>query len=214
MLDLSYALPQDRIEELVPGATTEVIATTVKEWRANKPSQVPVTSLFVWDEMVHRKKAKEPFKIAPYANNHNHKGGIYNFVQKELGASPVSTAYTVAMYRPGETDSFVDMSLVRCYPGDIHICDVEFSDYSRPVDRNDPTRRHRGWHGLHVFPEFIARLTEVASSQGVERISLMVAYPPLYETFKRYGFEVSQTKIAQQAFAIGQGFPMLLKVES
>jgi hypothetical protein len=212
MLNFSYALPKDKIETLVPGATTEIIATTVKDWRANKPSQVPVTSLFIWDEMVNHKKVREPFKIAPYANNHNHKGGIYAFVQKELGAAPVTAAYTVAMYRPGETVSFTDMSLVRCYPNDIHICDIEFSDYSKPLGPNDPTVEYRGWHGLHVFPEFIARLIEVAKSQEVERLSLMVAHPPLLKTFQKYGFEVSQTQIAQQAFALGQGFPMILKV--
>lgn len=212
MLDLSYALPKESIEALVPGASTVVIATTVKDWRANKPGEVPSTSLFVWDEMVDRKRVKEPFKIAPYANDHDHKGGIYNFVQKELGAAPVTAAYSASMFRPGETDSFADVSLVRCYPKDIHICDVEFSDYSKPLESTDPTAGFRGWRGLHVFPEFIARLTEVAKSQGVERISLMVAHPPLLKTFQKYGFEVSQTEMAQQAFAIGQGFPMILKV--
>lgn len=212
MLDLSYALPKESAEALVPGATTVVIATTVKDWRASKPAEVPVTSLFIWDEMVDRKRVKDPFKIAPFANNHNHKGGIYSFVQKELGSAPVTDAYSVSMFRPGEAESFADVSLVRCYPKDIHICNVEFSDYSKPLDSNDPTAEYRGWRGLHVFPEFIARLTDVSRSQGVERISLMVAYPPLFKTFQNYGFEVSTTEMSQRAFAVGQGFPMILKV--
>lgn len=210
MSELAHALPQDSIETLVPGATTEVIAANVKDWKSKKAAQVSPLSLFVWDEMVDRGLVKQPFKIAPYTQNPNHKDGIYAFVQKELGAAPVSAVYTVSMFRPGETASFVDLSLVRCYPSDIHICDVEFSDFDKPVAADDPTSEYRGWHGLHVFPEFLARLTEVAKSQGVKRISLMVAHPPLRETFAKYGFEVSTTEVAQRAAAIGMGFPMIL----
>lgn len=212
MLELAHALPKDSIETLVPGATTEIIATTVKDWKAKKPSQVSPLSLFIWDEMVHRGLVKQPFKIAPWTENADYKDGIYSFVQKELGAAPVTKVFTASMYRPGETASFADVSLVRCYPSDIHICDVEFSDYNKPVSEDDPSSKYRGWHGLHVFPEFIERLTEVAKSQGAKRISLMVAHPPLRAVFEKYGFKVSTTEVAQKAALIGMGFPMILEL--
>lgn len=212
MIELSHALPKDSIEALVPGATTEIIATNVKDWKAKKSSQVPPLSLYIWDEMVHRGLAKKPFKIAPWTENADHKDGIYSFVQKELGAAPVTKVFTASMYRPGESSSFADVSLVRCYPHDIHICDVEFSDYDKPVSKDDPSSEYRGWHGLHVFPEFIERLKEVAKSQGAKRISLMVAHPPLRAVFEKYGFEVSTTEVAQKAALIGMGFPMILEL--
>jgi len=89
---------------------------------------------------------------------------------------------------------------------------VEFSDYDKPVSKDDPSSEYRGWHGLHVFPEFIERLTEVAKSQGAKRISLMVAHPPLRAVFEKYGFEVSTTEVAQRAAQIGMGFPMILEL--
>lgn len=210
MLDLAYALPKQSIEALVPGASTEVIATTVKEWKVKKAAEVSAASLFIWDEMVDRKKAKKPFKIAHYANDRDHKEGIYSFVQKELGAAPVSAVYDVAMYRSGDDEPFVHVSLARCWPNDIHICDVEFSDRAKPVNDSDPTSDYRGWHGLHVFPEFLARLKEVAVSQGAKRISLVAAHPPLLAVFQKYGFEVSKTEMSQRALADGIGVPMIL----
>lgn len=212
MLDLSYALPKASIEALVPDADTRVLATTVRDWKRAKPAQVPTLSLFVWDEMVHRGRARHPFKIAPYARDHGHKGGIYSFVQAELGTAPASSAFTVEMSRPGEAETFVDLSLVRCFPNDIHICDVEFADHSKPIGRGDETYPYRDYAGLHVFPEFLKRLIEVASSQGVSRISLMAAHPPLRTTFERHGFEVSDTEMAQRAALVGHGFPMILRL--
>ena len=153
-----------------------------------------------------------PSRRKPSRLNAEYKGGIYSFVQKELGAAPVTKVYTASMYRPGETVPFADVSIVRCWPSDLHICDVEFSDFDKPIAEDDPTSRYRGWHGLHVFPEFLARLIEVAKSEDVKRISLMVAHPPLRQTFEKYGFEVSHTEVAQRAAKIGMGFPMILQL--
>jgi hypothetical protein len=212
MVELAHALPKETIEAMVPGAEIKVVATNVKEWKATKPAQLSPLSLFVWDEMVHRGRVKQPFKIAPYTENADYKDGIYSFVQKELGVAPVTKVYAASMYRPGETLSFADVSIVRCWPSDLHICDVEFSDFDKPIAEDDPTSRYRGWHGLHVFPEFLERLIEVAKFEDVKRISLTAAHPPLRQTFEKYGFEVSPTKVAQRAAKIGMGFPMILQL--
>lgn len=210
-LDLSHAVPTETLKVLVPASRFVVVAKTVKEWRANKPNQVPSTSLFIWDEMVHRGATKQPMKLAPIINKDFK--GIYEAVQKELGAAPVTSAYAVSVYDGEAEDSFADISLVRCYPSDIHICDVEFSDFSKPLPPNDPSRRYRGYRSLGLFNEFLERLIEVARSQGAKRLSLMVAHPPLHAVFARHGFEPSSTQMAQQALAMsGSGFAMIRNV--
>lgn len=210
-LELHDAFPLEAIRKLVPETKVELIASSPQEWREAKPAQVPPACLFMWDEMVHRGRTKKPFKISPVVD----RGcvGIYEFLQRELERAPVLSAYTVSAFGSDLEYSFADVSLVKCYPSDIHICDVEFSDMSRPVSTSDPTRRYRGFHGLHVFDEFLSRLVEVAKSQGVTRISLMVAHPPLYEVFKRHGFEVSATEASQRGFHLARmGFPMIKSV--
>jgi hypothetical protein len=47
--------------------------------------------------------------------------------------------------------------------------------------------------------------------RGARRISLVVSWPPLRSVFARYGFTVSETKMAQFALrTAGYGFTMVL----
>jgi hypothetical protein len=108
--------------------------------------------MFIWDEMVHRRLATEPQKIAPIVNNGFK--GIAKFVQKELKKVPVTEAYAVSYYNEVDPkDSFVDVSLVRCWPNDIHIADVEFSDNRKPAHagRKVKSSSRRNYHGLRVW---------------------------------------------------------------
>lgn len=112
--------------------------------------------------------------------------------------------------------SFVDVSIVRCWPNDIHIADVEFSDNRKPLRGGSKVKgsTNRGYHGLHVFGEFIRRLKATAKEKDIQRISLMAADRELYPVFKRHGFKVSTAKMAQIAFkGAGVGFPMILEVK-
>jgi hypothetical protein len=160
--------------------------------------------------MVHRGRVGDPFKIAPIINRGY--GGIYEFVQRELGEAPVRDAFAVEFFNDLSDKSFVEVSLAHCYPADIHICDVEFSDNRRKVDARDPTRAYRTFKGLHVFDDFLTRLKNVAQENGAERISLMVAFPGLHEVFSRHGFQIGETEMAKKAYAIaGKGYPMFLR---
>lgn len=169
--------------------------------------------MFVWDEMAHRGVAKQPFKIAPIVQKNYQ--GIYEFVQKELKRPPVSDVYAVSYFNDVDPEmSFVDVTLVQCYPDDIHITDVEFADNRHRVGTHQPEKGLRNYRGLHIFGDFIARLSDVARSRNISRISLMVGAKGLYPVFKRHGFEVSDTKMAQMAFKqVGLGFPMVRKVK-
>lgn len=208
VLDLEYSVPREAIEKRVPSARFEVAARNVNEWRAKRPTHVSGACMFIWDEMVDRRAVREAFKIGPIVNNGFK--GIYEFVERELGRPPAQGAYVVNAFQDGVEESFCDVSLVKCYPSDIHICDVEFSDATRPLAPGKRANTLRKYHGLHVFGEFLDRLVEVGRSQSLERLSLLVAEPPLYSVFKKYGFKPGTTQMAQIAFKTGQGFPMIL----
>lgn len=215
MSDLADAVPKYLFVPQFDYVDERVLATDWATLQKVKPDHVAGICMFIWDEMVERKATNQPFKIAPYVEN-GYKG-VARFVENELGKLIVSEAYAVSYFNEiTHKSSFVDVSLVRCFPDDIHIADVEFSDNRRPLHAGRKLKgsTDRGYHGLHIFGEFIERLRGVAREKGVERISLMVADAPLYQVFKKHGFEVSKTKMAQMAFNIaGTGFPMILKVK-
>lgn len=201
---LSEAVPMDVIKRVFPDARSQVVASDVKSFLANG-TDISSTCMFIWDEMVHRGVAKEPFKIAPII--HDDFKGIHQFIKKEFGRAPITDAYSVKLFNGHGGDAFGEVVLTEIYPDDIHISDVMFADNRKPV------KAHRRYKGLHVFGEFLARLKEVAESRGKERNSLLCASPPVYEVFSRHGFKVSETEMAQRAFNMaGTGFAMVLKV--
>jgi len=215
MTELADAVPKNLFVPIFQHVKEKVLAMDWKSFQGNRPNHVSGVCMFIWDEMVHRGVAAEPLKIAPIVNNGFK--GIAKFVHKELKEVPVTEAYAVSYYNEVDPkNSFVDVSLVRCWPNDIHIADVEFSDNRKPAHagRKVKSSSRRNYHGLHVFSDFLARLKDVAREKGVERISLMVAHNDLYPVFRRHGFQVSQTEMSKVAFErVGVGFPMILSVD-
>jgi hypothetical protein len=215
MAELADAIPRDLFVPMFQDVKEAILATDWASFQKKRAKDVSGVCLFIWDEMVHRGVTAEPFKIAPIVDNGFK--GIAKFVRQELKEEPVTEAYAVSYYNEIDPkDSFVDASLVRCWPNDIHIADVEFSDNRKPAHggRKVKSSSQRNYHGLHVFGDFIARLKNVAKEKRIERISLMVAHKDLYEVFRRHGFEVSETEMAKLAFEnVGVGFPMILSVD-
>lgn len=212
MADLSDTVPRDCFIPQFKEVREEVLATDMAALQHHRPSDVIGVSLYIWDEMVHRGIAKEPFKIAPIINDDMK--GIYEFVRDELGAEPVTDVFATRFFNEVDPEmSFVDVTLLQCFPDDIFIADVEFSDNRRPIDGEPAVKGVRNYHGLHIFENFLDRIKALARERGVGRISLMVGGPGLYEVFLRYGFKVSESVMAQMAFEnTGMGFPMYLEV--
>ncbi|RWI99555.1 hypothetical protein [Mesorhizobium sp.] len=215
MAELADAVPKDRFEALFGRVREQVVAVGWDDFQKARPQDVSGICLFIWDEMVDRGVARKPFKIAPYTQNDFK--GVAGFLERELKEKPVLEAYAVSYFNDVDPRvSFADVSLVRCWPNDLHIADVEFSDNRMPLPTGSKVKGsiNRGYRGLHVFGEFIGRLKRIATEKGVERISLMVADRELYPVFKRHGFKLSTTKMAQIAFkGAGVGFPMILEVK-
>lgn len=207
---LEDTVPAGRFTETYGQVRREVRATTVEQWRVHRAKDVPPTLMFIWDEMVHRGLAPAPLKVAPIVNNGFK--GLYDFVERELDRPPLSAAYAVEYFNELKpASSFAEVSLVHCFPNDIHICDVEFSDQRHPLPR--PDRKYREYQGLHVFGEFLDRLRAVARARGAERISGLVASPPVHHVLARHGFRVSDSKSAQMAARrAGHGHAMILNV--
>lgn len=215
MTELADAIPKDLFVPMFQDVKETVLATDWESFQKNRAKDVSGVCMFIWDEMVHRGVVVEPFKIAPIVNNGFK--GIAKFVRQELKKKPVTEAYAVSFFNEVDPkNSFVDVSLVRCWPNDIHLADVEFSDNRKPVHAGKKVKSssQRNYHGLHVFGPFVTRLKNVAREKGIERISLMVAHKDLYEVFRRHGFQVSETKMAKLAFEnVGIGYPMILPVK-
>lgn len=208
MAELSDAVPRDRFIPMFDDVREEIVATDIDALEAHRPNDVVGVSLYVWDEMVHRGVTKEPFKIAPIINSGM--VGIYDFVRKELGREPVTDVYSTRFFNEIDpTMSFVDVTLLQCFPDDIHIADVEFADNRRPIDDTAPVKGARNYHGLNIFDDFLERLKGVARDRGAGRLSLMVGGPGLYEVFARHGFKVGDSVMAQMAFETTRvGFSM------
>ncbi|ASR08878.1 hypothetical protein CHY08_18245 [Rhizobium leguminosarum bv. viciae] len=199
MVDLSDTVPREKFIPLFKNVREELVANDIKTLEIHRPNDVIGVSLYIWDEMVHRGIAKEPFKISPIINNDM--VGIYDFVREELGNEPVTDVYSTRFFNEIDAAmSFVDVTLLQCFPDDIHIADVEFADNRRPVDNTPPVKGARNYHGLHIFDDFLERLKGVARDRGVGRLSLMVGGPGLYEVFARHGFKVGESVMAQMAF--------------
>jgi len=215
MAKLSNAIPIDLFVPLFNNVKETILATDWASFQKNRAKDVSGICMFIWDEMVHRGVATEPFKIAPII--HNGFEGIAEFIREELKQEAVTEAYAVSFYNEIDPkNSFADVSLVHCWPNDIHIADIEFSDNRKPThsDRKLKSSSRRNYHGLHVFGDFIKRLKSVAREKGIERISLLVAHKDLYPVFQRHGFRLSESKMARLAFEnTGSGFAMILPVD-
>ena len=124
MAELSDAVPKDIFGPMFKHVKEEIAATDWKDLQKNRPKHIAGLCMFIWDEMVDRKAVDNPFKIAPIVNNSFK--GIAKFIEAELGTPPVTEAYAA--------------SLVRCWPSDIHIADIEFSDNRKPIGKGKKSK--------------------------------------------------------------------------
>ncbi|PDS95477.1 hypothetical protein CO659_22815 [Rhizobium sp. S9] len=204
-MDFSDAIPVEAIKAKVGHFTPHVVATNVKQWRKNRAKDVNNTLMSIWDEMVHRGKVREPMAISPIVQDDFK--GIYEFVGAYLAAAPIRSAYAIELFDSFRPDyAFTEVSLVHCLPNAIHIADVEFSDTRRSVGG-----QYRGFRGLGVFNEFIDRLKQVGRDKDAERITLVVAYPPLHDVFVSHGFQLNDTEVSRFGFErSGHGHSMFI----
>lgn len=204
-MDFADAIPLDAIKAKVGDFKSRTVATNVKQWRENRAKDINNTLMSIWDEMVHRGKVQEAMAISPIVQNGFR--GIYEFVGTYLGATPIRSAYAVELFDSFRPDyAFTEISLVHCLPNAIHIADVEFSDTRRPVEGQD-----RDFRGLGVFEDFLDRLKQVGIAKDAERITLVVAYPPLHDVFVRHGFQLNDTKVSRFGFEkSGHGHSMFI----
>ena len=205
---LRDSVPIERIRAEFPECHESVQATSVAEWRRQRAKDVPSTLLFVWDAMVDMGVAKDPMKVSPIVNGGFR--GLFDFVERELGRPPLLEAFATEFFNdvdPGA--SFVELSLVRCFPHDLHLSDVEFSDNRRRA----PADQERKFKGLHVFGDFLDNLKQVARHSGDDRISLVAASRAAHDVFLRHGFQVNPTQVSLMGFRrSGMGHSMFLPV--
>jgi hypothetical protein len=210
-LILADAVPDDAIARIFPSAQKTLVTVDPTEFRKIRADYVPLLCQFIWHEMVRHGIACEPYGIGSVWDESAEV--IHAFVRQQLQDEPILDALVVE-YRNGFAYiPFAQVSIVRCFPNDLHICDVQFSDNRSYIDVKDPARRLRDHRGLHVFGEFLDRLIAVAKASEVDRISLICRTPALHQVFERYGFQLNDTAIAKLAQSwFGCGHSMILRI--
>lgn len=211
-MELADTLPRDAIKNRI-GDYRETIGFTDAATfiRQDKPA-MSMVGLYVWDQMVARKAVADPRALERVYPHNLEK--MAQFIKRELRRDWITDAFTTQLVSPLDPDyPFAELQIFQCYPGDIFINDVEFSDITRRLDVPTQGIGARRYHGLGVFPVFLERVKQVARERGLNRISLMAASNPAHHVFSRYGFVVGDGARAQMAYdELGFSHPMLLKL--
>lgn len=211
-MQLSDAVPREAIEAKIGPFTEKVGFTEADSFIRNDKEHMSTLGLYVWDQMVARGDAKQPWALAAVYPHRLDK--MAQFIKRELRRAWVTDSFTTKLYSSILPDySFADIELHECYPGDLHIGDIEFSDVSRPLAKPSDGIGAREFHGLRVFGDFLDGVTQVAKSRGLDRISLIAGSPHAHDVFTRYGFKVGDGHGAEYAYR-SKGFShgMLLTI--
>lgn len=211
-MKLAETLPRGAIEMKVGPFDERIGFTDADTFIRNDKNTMSTVGLYVWDQMVARKVVADPRALASVYPNRLDK--MAQFIKRELRQDWITDAFTTQLVSPIRPDyAFVDLKIVQCYPRDIHIADVEFSDPRNPLDEPTTGIGARRYRGLGVFGDFLDAVRRLARERGLDRISLMAASPQAHETFSRYGFKVGDGARAQWTFEnVGFSHPMLLKL--
>lgn len=211
-MELSDILPREAILAKVGEFTENVVSASAGEFIRDQEDAMSTVGLYVWDQMVARKVASDPSALRDIYPDRLEK--LAQFIKKELGGEWLTDAFSTRLYSPLDPEySFVDLTVVQCYPNDVHIQDIEFADLTRKLSRPKSGLGARTYQGLGVFGHFLDNIKMLARERGLDRISLMAASPAAHDVFTRYGFVVGDGALAQAAFdTLGYSHPMLLKV--
>jgi hypothetical protein len=210
IMELSETLPHAAIAAKIGEYEERVGFTDADSFIRNDKESMSSVGLYVWDQMVARHVVQNPRALATVYPNRLDK--MAQFIKRELRQEWITDAFTTKLFSPILPDySFVDLEIVQCYPGDIHLLDLEFSDVRRPLDKPSMGVGARGYHGLGVFGDFLDNVKQLARERGLHRISLMAASPEAHQVFSRHGFVVGDGALAQWTFDnVGHSHAMLL----
>lgn len=170
MMELSETLPRAAIAAKIGEYEERIGFTDADTFIRNDKDSMSSVGLYVWDQMVARNVANDPRALAAVYPNRLDK--MFQFIKRELRKDWITDAFTTKLFSPVLPDySFVDLEIVQCYPGDIHLLDLEFSDVRRPLNKPSVGVGARGYHGLGVFGDFLDNVKQLARQRGLDRIA-------------------------------------------
>lgn len=140
--------------------------------------------------------------------------GLIEIVDEELGEDSIRDIYAVEYFNDNDANKpFAEIVLAHIWPGDINIVDVVLADNTRPIPEGDPTWQYRNFRGLGAFDALMAGIEAVARDGACTRISLLAAYPTIYQTFAKRGFQVGPSDMAKLSYRnAGRGYSMIKKL--
>jgi len=214
MAEFSEIIPIALFEEKFGVIKEKKIAQNVIELTKNADSKLYTLSLFIWDELVHRKIVSNPYEMSNLIGKENGLK-LYKAIRKKVKREIIKEIYSTSFYNDFTPDySFADISLAQCYPNDIHIMDIELSDTRKPLSIIPNIKKDiRTYHGLNIFGIILENLKKVARDRNLSRISLLVGDKNVYPVFTRYGFKLNETLMSKLAYQnVSEGFSMYIDV--
>ena len=105
-----------------------------------------------------------------------------------------------------------EITVGRVFPNDIHLADIEFTNPYEPIPKFLAKSPNQIFKGLGLLGQQIDRLVEYAKKNNCGFVTLTASSINEYELFKKYGFQLEDSDIAEIGLKSGSGIPMDLKI--
>jgi hypothetical protein len=204
MAELSDAIPGAQFKSMFSTVTEVITARDRESYYESDPNGASTVNHFVWDEAVSRGVVKdEGAEMRAY--HPDDPAGAYALTRLRIGEEPFKDIFCAEYYNEHSKQDyfgrqanfpFARISLVQCYPNDIHIADLTLLDLTAPV-QDDSEVSPRSHEDLRVFPILLDGLKKVAEARGVERLSHVPRSPAAHRMFSEYGFEPTKTDFSE-----------------
>jgi hypothetical protein len=200
LAQLSDAMPLAQFKGMFSTVTEVVTARDRESYYASDPEGASRANLFVWEEAVSRGVVKDE-GAEMRSRDPDDPAGAYALTRLRIGEEPFKDIFCAEYYNEHSEQiqfgreanfPFARISLVHCYPNDIHIAELALLDLAAPV-QNDSEVPARSHEELGLFPILLEGLKKVAEARGVERLSHVPRSPAARRMFSEHGFEPTET---------------------
>ena len=177
------------------------------------PHPVLQIGLCVWHQIVTRNL----FNVDPRAMALNVDAQdpiLYKKIEELLGIQAILDFFyanlRVSDDTLGDDNECCQICFAKTYPNDIVLSDVTFENPYKPIPEDEQKYEYTRYEGLSLLPDLMQHLKDYSTENGIDRILLTAASGDLIPLFKKYGFDVDDSPIAQMALDVGYGIPMQL----
>lgn len=172
------------------------------------PDDVLATSLNVWNRIVqYRIRPVNPQALVKWVFEED--PAIFREIERII-SRPV---FTDAAYLSAAIDGreVASISLFRVFPNSVHLADILFRDYTRPLPPEQRIK-DRTHHGYGLLSTVITRMRNYAIEHKIDYLTLTAARGDLVPLFEKHGFKVEDNEMARRFLVTNTCIPMELKL--